>query len=108
MKLTFLFILVLSVSGCTLFSGRTPSTSTGIIADYFGRQRSEVRRLAEQGLAEDKVIKILLISTSSYLTENEVIEMMDAHELVDIAAAAGLDPDTLKTRTARILKSGIN
>ncbi len=87
------------VSGCKSAPKRELDTREGVIAANFNLHREEVEKLSEKELTEDELIKLLIISKTTYLTPEEVYSrFLQGEELMAIGEEAGLTNKMLEEK----------
>lgn len=104
-KLILIMIMVFTFSGCRSVPKKDLTTREGIIAAHFSVPVKEVSRLREKGYTHEESVGILFISTSSYLSEKEVIEKLkEGQDLKEISEDAGIDREKYTEKTQWVLK----
>jgi len=91
--------------GCRSVPRRELGTPEGVIAGHFNMRPGEVRELKdEKDISREELVRVLLISSSTYLSEDEVIEKRKDMEFDEIASGADLDPEFIEEEARRILE----
>ena len=105
MKELIITALILCFIGCRTVVEKNLSTTEGVIAAYFNLPENEVAHLKEKGLEDSLIIKLLIISSGSHLTTEEILKMKDEGKtLENIAGEVGIEPAILNDKTNKILK----
>lgn len=103
MKKLILIGFLLVLWGCKSMPRKNLSTENGVIAAHFNIPENEVESLREKGMDDDSIIKMLIITTGSYLTTDEVLGMADEEmSLEEIALKTGIEQDLLQKKTDKI------
>lgn len=96
-------VLLMLSFGCSSLPKKNLSSIRGKIAAHFRLFEEEVVELRDKGLNNNKIIKVLTISQGSYLTREEILNMMEGGKsLQEIAEEIGIEPDTLQDIADRI------
>jgi len=104
MKYFLLAALLITAAGCRSYPKRDLSTSQGVLAGYFNRKPEAVRKLEEEGFSREDIAGIFLITSSTHLTEENVIEEMNDKTLEEIASEAGIMPEEFQSIRRRVLE----
>ena len=99
-------ILVFGIAACGSMPKKNLSTHNGVIAAHFNVEEEEVVSIKEKGFDEDSVLKILMISKSSYHSIQDVMNMMEAGETPEkIASDAGIEDTVFQERIESVKES---
>ena len=97
--------LILCFYGCRTVVEKNLSSTEGVMAVYFNLPEDEVAALKEKGLEDSLIIKLLIISSGSHLTTEEILKMKeDGKTLEDIAGEVGIEAAILNDKTDKIFK----
>ncbi len=111
MKKQYLIIvsLVILFSACMSVPKKNLDTGPGLIAAQLGVEVKEVKEFKAGGYSDDEIIKILIISESSYLSLDEVKKKLNnAERIKDISQNAGIEEEILNREANRIKESIAN
>ncbi|MFH1416023.1 MAG: hypothetical protein ABIH89_08080 [Elusimicrobiota bacterium] len=98
--------LMFSIAACGSMPKKNLTTHNGIIAAHFNVGEEEVASIKEKGFDEDSMLKILMISRSSYHSIQDVVDMMEAGETPEkIANDAGIEEAVFQERIESIKES---
>ncbi|MFC2091441.1 hypothetical protein ACFLTD_01545 [Elusimicrobiota bacterium] len=98
-----LFFLSLFIWGCASSPEKNLSTPIGMIAAHFNMKTNEVDLLNQKGLNTDDIIQVLIISAATYLSNAEIIVLMENGKTIqEIASDHGLTDDFIEKRAAII------
>ncbi|MEA3506708.1 MAG: hypothetical protein U9R36_04370 [Elusimicrobiota bacterium] len=104
-KLLIAGLLIVS-AGCRSFPKKDVSFEEGLIAAHLEVEQEKVSSLAGEGYERGEIIRMLIISESSYLTLDEVKRsLQDGQELSVISQSVGIEPERLETEAEKIEKS---
>lgn len=104
MKL-ILLIFLFGFLGCTSMQKKNLATENGVISALFNIPESTVESLRTKGLEDEQILKLLIISTATYLTLPEILSMMeDGVSLHEIATDTGIEQELLQERLDKIKK----
>ncbi len=105
-KLSVFFLAaVFAFSACRSVPRRELDTREGVIAAHFSVPVKDVTRLMDKGYSEEECVKILFISSSTYLTEKEVIQKLkEGQSFEEISAGAGIEAELFRDKTRWILE----
>jgi hypothetical protein len=96
---------ILGVLGCSSVPQKNLTTENGIIAAHFTIHPYDVSRFKKTGLDTDQIIRILIISTASHLTTDDVIKIhKEGKAFEEIAAEVGISKELLDKRTEAVKK----
>lgn len=91
--------LVFFLGSCKSTPKRELDSRTGVIAANFNLPREKVENLRKKELTEDEMIKLLIISRTTYLETGEVYERFsEGKELQKIGEEAGLSGQKLEEK----------
>lgn len=99
----FMFAAVVTGIGCRSMQEKNLSTFDNIMAAEFNIAKSDVVNLQSKGFTEEEIIKILIISKSSYY-DIEGILLKTNHEtdLEEIGVEVGIEEKVLNEKSAAI------
>jgi hypothetical protein len=104
MKKIFIIFLI-AIVGCSSIPKRNLSTSEGVIAAHFNLSEDQVDSLRGKDLSDEEIVKVLIISTGSYLTSDEILEIRKGDKtLEEIGEEAGIEPEILEGKTRELLQ----
>ena len=95
------------LAGCSSMPKKDFSSREGVIAAFFGVPETDVKQLmGQKGITENSAIKILYISQSTYMKNDEVMAKLNGGEKIDeIAEKAGLKVSVMEEKTKELEES---
>lgn len=100
----FTYILLLGLLACSSMPQRDPADKTTMLSYQFNIERERIEELEKKGIELENLVRILVISTSSYLREADILgKMKNGTTLDEIAAEVGIEPEILNERSKSII-----